>query len=321
MAYVLSGRRGNAGMPGASVHGIGRKFHLCGNLRRSIRLCGSSGYLFADQFTDDLSGTFVVGLSFSPDVVHSQIVQSQEAGVPAAYEAGTVGAHFGYVGGIVFIQRIRFFFGQFRHNFLLSFEQRDQCGPALHGMKHLHRILINNIIQNFKRIGITVKTDEQVFSRVSFFKYSVILRDFERPPYIGFAHIMFESRLPEHDSNVHYFHYTMPHVKPQCPGGNAKGNVIYFLTATISLKSYNLEEATNRQVEEVKEVRKDVALRISFFDLAFKNSSIEPLSKTSVLKAQGCQSFRENLPAGAVYIKPAGGSARSAELGSFTVGG
>ncbi|MDR1231818.1 MAG: hypothetical protein LBK61_10510 [Spirochaetaceae bacterium] len=30
-------------------------------------------------------------------------------------------------------------------------------------MKHLHRILINHIIHYFKRIGIAVKSDEQIF--------------------------------------------------------------------------------------------------------------------------------------------------------------
>jgi hypothetical protein len=165
--------------------------------------CGNGGYLFAYQFTDDLSGAFMVSLSFSPEVVHSQIIQPQKPGIPAAYKAGAVGACFGYMGSIVFIERIRFFFSQFRHRVLLSFKQRDQCGAALHGMKHLHRILINDIIQYLKQIGIAVKADEQVFRGVTFFTHRVILRDFERPPYIGFTYTVFESRLPESNSNVH----------------------------------------------------------------------------------------------------------------------
>jgi hypothetical protein len=42
-----------------------------------------------------LSGAFVVGFGFSPEVVHGQIIQPQEAGIPAAYEAGAVGACLG----------------------------------------------------------------------------------------------------------------------------------------------------------------------------------------------------------------------------------
>jgi hypothetical protein len=73
----------------------------------------------------------------------------------------------------------------------------------------------NKSIQYFKRIGIAVKPDEQVFGRVSFLKHRVIFGNFERPPYVGFAHTVFESRPPENDSNVHCFDYTMPPPKPQ----------------------------------------------------------------------------------------------------------
>jgi hypothetical protein len=179
-------------------------------------LYGSGGYFFVDQFADDLGGAFVVGFRFRPEVVHRHIIQPQKADIPAAYETGAVGSCFGHMSSPVFIKRIRFFFSQFRHNVLLSFEQREQRGAALHGMKHLHPPYAHQlIIHYFKRIGIAVKPDEQVFRRVAFLKHRVIFGNFERPPYIGFAHTVFKSRLSENNSNVHCFDYTMPSIKPQ----------------------------------------------------------------------------------------------------------
>jgi hypothetical protein len=47
--------------------------------------------------------------------------------------------------------------------FSSAFDQRQKFFPALHCMKNIDRIFINNILHNFKRVGAAVESDNEVF--------------------------------------------------------------------------------------------------------------------------------------------------------------
>jgi hypothetical protein len=67
--------------------------------------------------------------------------------------------------------------------------------PAFHRVKHPNRIAIKNVIINFKRICVPVKSDKQPFVFGIFipFKIPVILSRINSPPYIGFAYAILKA--------------------------------------------------------------------------------------------------------------------------------
>jgi hypothetical protein len=64
-------------------------------------------------------------------------------------------------------------------------------------VKHSQGIFINDIIQNFKGIGVAVKTDEQVLTAnvaasVTFVQLFIIQVVIKSPTYVSFGYLVFE---------------------------------------------------------------------------------------------------------------------------------
>jgi hypothetical protein len=75
-------------------------------------------------------------------------------------------------------------------------------------VKYSKGIFINNIVQNFKVIGITVKADKQmstanVSASVTFIQLFVVQNIIKSPAYISPAYAMLERRFAELDDNIH----------------------------------------------------------------------------------------------------------------------
>jgi hypothetical protein len=66
--------------------------------------------------------------------------------------------------------------------------------PAFHRMKYPNRITIKDVIKDFERIGIPVKTDKYpfVFGVFVVFKETVIFSGINSPPDVSFAYSMLE---------------------------------------------------------------------------------------------------------------------------------
>jgi hypothetical protein len=73
-------------------------------------------------------------------------------------------------------------------------------------MKYPHRVIINDIVQNFNMVGITVKTDKQVFIRKwPLLYYGVIFAGVKSVANIRFGTSMLKGGLTVYYVNIHVF--------------------------------------------------------------------------------------------------------------------
>jgi hypothetical protein len=77
-------------------------------------------------------------------------------------------------------------------------------------MEYFKGVFINDIVQNFKRIGVPVKTDKQVpgiklFLPIAVVKTLIVQHIIKSRAYIRLAYAVFESRPTESDINIHDF--------------------------------------------------------------------------------------------------------------------
>jgi hypothetical protein len=93
--------------------------------------------------------------------------------------------------------------------------------PAFHRMKHPNSIVIKDIIKDFNRIGIPVKTDNQpfVFSIFIVFNLAIVFGGImlsglpdSRPPNVSLGNTVLKRRLAKSDVNVHVLVYNAGHV-------------------------------------------------------------------------------------------------------------
>jgi hypothetical protein len=97
--------------------------------------------------------------------------------------------------------------------------------PAFHCVKYFKGILIKDIVQNFNKIGVPVKTNKQVpgimfFLLVAIVKPLIVQGIVKNHTYIHLAYAMPESRPAEPDVNIHDF---------SIPEQRAAGNEKWFL--------------------------------------------------------------------------------------------
>jgi hypothetical protein len=77
-------------------------------------------------------------------------------------------------------------------------------------MEHFEGIFVNDIVQDFKKIGVPVKTDKQVpgvtlFLPIAVIKPLVVQNIVKSYAYIRLAYAVLESRVAESDVNIHSF--------------------------------------------------------------------------------------------------------------------
>jgi hypothetical protein len=78
--------------------------------------------------------------------------------------------------------------------------------PALHRMEYIYSLIINNIVKDFKRAAIPVKSDKQIFVFVlplALIKPTIIFDSIESPPNVRLAYMMLESRGIELNNKLH----------------------------------------------------------------------------------------------------------------------
>jgi len=75
---------------------------------------------------------------------------------------------------------------------------------ALHGVKYIHTIIINDVIHNFKQVAVVVKAHKQVF--VSGIIPNIIINSiFDGVSNSGFTDAMLKGRRVELNDNIHCF--------------------------------------------------------------------------------------------------------------------
>jgi hypothetical protein len=109
--------------------------------------------------------------------------------------------YFGRILCVILVQRVIFFISQIRHRLLLILYQRQKDITAPHRMEYFKSIIINNIVQDFKKIGISVKANKQVPGVYVIFSITVvqpfiIQNIVKRHAYIRFGNLYLARQLP-----------------------------------------------------------------------------------------------------------------------------
>jgi hypothetical protein len=78
--------------------------------------------------------------------------------------------------------------------------------PTLHRMEYIYSFIVNEVVKDFKRVAVPVKTDKQIFVfglPVAPIKPAVIFGGVKRPANIRLAYIMFKGGGAELNDKVH----------------------------------------------------------------------------------------------------------------------
>jgi hypothetical protein len=78
--------------------------------------------------------------------------------------------------------------------------------PALHRMEYIYSFIINNVVKDFKRVAIPIKTDKQIFVFClppASIKPAIIFGGVKRPADIRPGYVMFKGGGAEFNGNIH----------------------------------------------------------------------------------------------------------------------